>query len=50
MLDSHTDVSIAQAVFWAPMLPVAFYVVIKNWHNRPRMAFTPLIALSICTL
>jgi hypothetical protein len=39
MLNPHVSVAIAQIVVYAPMLPIAIYVLCKNWKYPPRMAW-----------
>jgi hypothetical protein len=46
-VDSHTAAAIAQVVFYAPMVPTVIYVVVRNWNNRPRMAWYPMIMFSL---
>lgn len=47
MLTPHTSAAIAQTVFYAPVVPVCFYIVIRNWPNRPRQAWFPFLAFSL---
>jgi hypothetical protein len=39
MLNPHVSVAVAQVVVYAPMLPIAIYVLCKNWKYPPRMAW-----------
>jgi len=47
MLDPHTSAAIAQTVFYVPMVPVSIYVLVRNWRNRPRQAWLPLVGFSL---
>jgi len=49
MLDPHTSLGIAQTVFYAPMVPLAIYLMKRNGRIRPRMAWWPLIPFSLST-
>ncbi|UNI20250.1 hypothetical protein JDV02_006353 [Purpureocillium takamizusanense] len=50
MLDPHTSLGIAQIVFYAPMVPLAIYLMKRNGRIRPRMAWWPLIPFSLMRL
>lgn len=47
MLNPHVSVGIAQICFYVPMLPVAIYILVKNWNFPPRMAWIPLVTFSV---
>lgn len=47
MVNSHTSVAIAELVFYLPTLPVAVFILVKNWDNRPRLAWYPLATFSL---
>jgi hypothetical protein len=47
MVSSHTAAAIAQVAFYGPVVPIAFYIFTRNWNNRPRMAWYPLIPFSL---
>ncbi|KAH8887209.1 hypothetical protein GQ53DRAFT_827381 [Thozetella sp. PMI_491] len=47
MVTDHEAVAIAETVLYVPILPVAMYVIRRNWNTgRPRMAWTPLAGFS----
>lgn len=47
MTNSHNAVAIAQVIFYAPMVPIALFIFVRNWNNRPRMAWYALIPFSL---
>jgi hypothetical protein len=47
MLGPHTSVAIAQIVFYVPIVPITLFILIRNWNNRPRMAWYPLFTFSL---
>lgn len=49
MLDAHTSVGIALTVFYVPAVPATIYITAKNWHNRPRQAWSPLVSFALRT-
>lgn len=49
MTNPHLSVGIAQVVFYTPMLPIAIFVLVRNWNNRPRMAWYPLTSFCLRT-
>ena len=50
MMDAHTALGIAQIVFYAPIVPLAIYLMVRNGKIRPRMAWWPLIPFSLSKL
>lgn len=40
-MNPHQALAIAQIVFYAPVVPIAFYVGIRAWKYGPRMAWYP---------
>lgn len=50
MLDAHTSLGIAQVVFYVPIVPLAIYLIVRNWAYRPRMAWWPMVPLSLMRL
>ncbi|KAH7347538.1 hypothetical protein B0T11DRAFT_291452 [Plectosphaerella cucumerina] len=50
MLGPHTSVAIAQIVFYVPIVPITLFILIRNWNNRPRMAWYPLFTFSLVRL
>jgi hypothetical protein len=49
MLNKHAQLGIAQIVFYVPIVPLAIYLLIRNWSYRPRMAWWPMVPLSLST-
>lgn len=47
MLSPHTSAAIAQTVFYAPIVPLCFYIVIRNWKYPPKMAWIPFMTFSL---
>jgi hypothetical protein len=47
MLSPHTSVGIAQVVFYALVLPIAVFVLIRNWEHGLRLASYPLVTFSL---
>ena len=47
-VNGHLAVAIAQTVFYVPIVPLSFYIVIASWKSKPRTAWTPLIMFSLC--
>jgi hypothetical protein len=47
MINPHTSVGIAQVVFYALVLPVAVFVLIRNWKHGLRLASYPLVTFSL---
>ncbi|KAH7258935.1 uncharacterized protein BKA55DRAFT_638588 [Fusarium redolens] len=50
MLSPHTSVGIAQVVFYALVLPIAVFVLIRNWKHGLRLASYPLVTFSLARL
>ncbi|RXG44904.1 hypothetical protein VDGE_03827 [Verticillium dahliae] len=50
MVHPHAAVGIAQVMFYAPMLPTAIFVLVKNWRQPPRMALYPLVTFCLLRL
>ncbi|KAF1736021.1 hypothetical protein CRV24_004955 [Beauveria bassiana] len=50
MPNAHTSVTIAQIVFYAPMVPLVVHLFSRNARIRPRMAWWPLIPFSLFRL
>ncbi|KAF5684628.1 hypothetical protein FDENT_6633 [Fusarium denticulatum] len=50
MINPHTSVGIAQVVFYALVLPVAVFVLIRNWKHGLRLASYPLVTFSLARL
>lgn len=50
MLDSHSSLGIAQTIFYAPIVPLVIFLMIRNGKIRPRMAWYPLIPFSLMRL
>ncbi|KAH7002593.1 hypothetical protein EDB80DRAFT_894600 [Ilyonectria destructans] len=50
MLNPHTAVAVAQIIFYIPILPISVFVLVRNWKNRPRLAWYPLVTFSIVRL
>ena len=50
MVNAHTSLGIAQVVFYVPILPLAVYLIVRNWAYRPRMAWWPMVPLSLMRL
>ncbi|KAF5576384.1 hypothetical protein FPCIR_12643 [Fusarium pseudocircinatum] len=50
MINPHTSVGIAQVVFYALVLPVAVFVLIRNWKHGLRLASYPLLTFSLARL
>ncbi|KAF5582352.1 hypothetical protein FPANT_8563 [Fusarium pseudoanthophilum] len=50
MINSHTSVGIAQVVFYTLVLPVAIFVLIRNWKHGLRLASYPLVTFSLARL
>ncbi|KAH7140879.1 hypothetical protein EDB81DRAFT_799057 [Dactylonectria macrodidyma] len=50
MLNPHTSVAIAQVIFFVPIVPVAMFILVKNWKNRPRLPWYPLVTFSLLRL
>ena len=50
MLSKRMDLGIAQIVFYVPVVPLAIFLFIRNFKNRPRMAWWPMIPLSLMRL
>ncbi|KAK3056265.1 hypothetical protein LTR09_002772 [Extremus antarcticus] len=46
-MNPHTSLGIAQVVFWAPIVPLAICLMYRNWRYRPRMAWWPMVPLSL---
>lgn len=40
-MNPHQALAIAQIVFYAPVVPIAFHVGIRAWKYGPRMAWYP---------
>ncbi|KLP05063.1 Uncharacterized protein LW94_14140 [Fusarium fujikuroi] len=47
MINPHTSVGIAQVVFYALVLPVAVFVLVRNWKHGLRLASYPLVTFSL---
>lgn len=47
MLNPHTAVAVAQIIFYVPILPISVFILVKNWKNRPRLAWYPLVTFSL---
>ncbi|KAK3345800.1 hypothetical protein B0T25DRAFT_583107 [Lasiosphaeria hispida] len=45
-INSHTAAAIAEVVLYVPMVPIALYLMIRNWRYRPRTAWYPPAAFS----
>ncbi|KAL6914827.1 hypothetical protein FSST1_012587 [Fusarium sambucinum] len=50
MINQHTSVGIAQVVFYALVLPVAVFIIIRNWKHGLRLASYPLAIFSLARL
>ena len=50
MVNAHTSLGIAQVVFYVPIAPLAIYLMVRNWAYRPRMAWWPMVPLSLMRL
>ncbi|KAF4951378.1 hypothetical protein FGADI_7576 [Fusarium gaditjirri] len=50
MMNPHTSVGIAQVVFYALVLPVAVFVLVRNWKHGLRLASYPLVTFSLARL
>ncbi|KAH6658154.1 hypothetical protein BKA67DRAFT_557303 [Truncatella angustata] len=50
MLPPLAALGIAETVFYAPIAPLAVYLVHRNWPTRPRVAWYPFILLSLMRL
>ncbi|EGY22389.1 hypothetical protein VD0002_g935 [Verticillium dahliae] len=50
MVHPQAAVGIAQVMFYAPMLPTAIFVLVKNWRQPPRMAGYPLVTFCLLRL
>lgn len=47
MINPHTSVGIAQVVFYALVLPIAIFVLVRNWKHGLRLASYPLVTFSL---
>jgi hypothetical protein len=45
-MNPHTAAAIAQLIFYIPVVPLSIYLLIRNWQNRPRMAWYPPVPFS----
>ncbi|KAM0550270.1 hypothetical protein ACHAPJ_008940 [Fusarium lateritium] len=50
MVNSHTSVGIAQVVFYVPILPIALFILVRNWGHGLRLASYPLVTFSAVRL
>lgn len=50
MLSPRIDLGIAQIVFYVPFVPIAIFLFIRNWKYRPRMAWWPMVPLTLMRL
>ncbi|KAF4444207.1 hypothetical protein FACUT_788 [Fusarium acutatum] len=50
MINPHTSVGIAQVVFYALVLPVAVFILSRNWKHGLRLASYPLVTFSLARL
>lgn len=50
MLNPHTIVGICQIIFYVPAVPLAIYMMVRNGRHGPRIAWWPLIPLTIMRL
>ncbi|KAF4445791.1 hypothetical protein F53441_10540 [Fusarium austroafricanum] len=50
MINSHTSVGIAQVVFYVPILPIALFILVRNWSHGLRLASYPLVTFSAIRL
>ncbi|KAM7203353.1 hypothetical protein V8F33_002344 [Rhypophila sp. PSN 637] len=50
MADPHTALGIAQIVFYAPLVPISIYLLIRNWSYRPRTAWYPAVPFTTIRL
>ncbi|KAF5568822.1 hypothetical protein FPHYL_2629 [Fusarium phyllophilum] len=50
MINPHTSVGVAQVVFYALILPIAVFVLIRNWKHGLRLASYPLVTFSLARL
>ncbi|KAF5637778.1 hypothetical protein F52700_4480 [Fusarium sp. NRRL 52700] len=50
MINPHTSVGIAQVVFYALVLPVAVFILFRNWNHGLRLASYPLVTFSLARL
>ncbi|KAH8666962.1 hypothetical protein BX600DRAFT_462958 [Xylariales sp. PMI_506] len=50
MLAPHVSVSIAQTVFYLPMVPLVFYIIIRNWSTRARLPWLPMALFCLMRL
>ncbi|VUC36210.1 unnamed protein product [Clonostachys rosea] len=50
MLGPHTSLSIAQIVFYVPIVVLAIWLMARNWSKHPRMAWWPMVPLSLIRL
>ncbi|KAH8657979.1 hypothetical protein BX600DRAFT_62054 [Xylariales sp. PMI_506] len=46
MLSPHAWLAAAQTVVYAPIVPLVWFVIIRNWHIRPRMPWWPMALFS----
>ncbi|CAH0053687.1 unnamed protein product [Clonostachys solani] len=50
MLGPHVSLSIAQIVFFVPIVFLAIWLVVRNWSKHPRMAWWPMVPFSLIRL
>ena len=47
MLSPRLSLGIAQIAFYVPVVPLAIFLFIRSWKHRPRMAWWPMVPLSL---
>ncbi|KAK3311054.1 uncharacterized protein B0T15DRAFT_60120 [Chaetomium strumarium] len=50
VVNPHTAAAIAQVVLYVPMVPLALYLLARNWRYRPRTAWYPPAVFSTVRL
>ncbi|KAF5723456.1 hypothetical protein FMUND_1780 [Fusarium mundagurra] len=50
MINPHTSVGIAQVVFYSLVLPIAVFILVRNWKHGLRLASYPLVTFSLARL
>ncbi|CAG9983615.1 unnamed protein product [Clonostachys byssicola] len=46
-MNPHTALSIAQIIFYVPIAVLSIWLIVRNWSNRPRMAWWPMVPFSL---
>ncbi|KAK4235352.1 hypothetical protein C8A03DRAFT_36807 [Achaetomium macrosporum] len=49
-INPHTAAAIAEVVLYVPMVPIALYLMVRNWKYRPRTAWYPPAVFSTIRL